>query len=468
MSQLSSLPQELLLQIIETLLPADLENFCQCSQLLREIGDDALRRHKIMKAHYRKIYFGELSYWGHPSRDYEHLVQILRRILKTHRYALYPEELVFGDCGNVLLVGRDPSEVVRAFETTNEIENDVLALRCASYFSGKHTPKDWYESKVRGGGDNIPCVALALSLLPNLRSIVLRSEKADEPEVKKLVTAIVKAGLGNSSAQLRPLSNLTNASLHELEIWLDYDHHPFQMLALIPSMRRLYGKRLTGAFQEWSHIRACKVFKNSAEIPGSIKNRMSEVTDVTLDRCLIYVSSFQKFLSGFRALRKFSYEPPYYNASVAYWDPKRIVAALMKYTSYSLEQLSLGCSGRNPNTYRLSEDEFMGSLRGFEVLSHVRVDSMMFLHSRISKSCHKQAPNRDASEMVLDILPASIKVLMVVGELSTRHQGRLLEYLSSSRADYFPKLRKFEFSDPRFLEAGSRIRGVAISRTNLD
>ena len=367
MSQLLSLPPEILLQIIDTIPPEDLESFCQCCKALMELAKDALKRHASMKAKYSEIYFGGVDEGYYMKPEIVNPVRILREILKNDRYACYPERLTIGQCDSIgfneLIMDQWINDSLNAVE---EVGDEIRALLSDSvYLNGDltcqwngYTVNDCYEAIKHGCG--LFSAALAITLLPNLRSMTFTRSSSLKSKISQMLISIIKMSLHPSSSQPIALNKLSEVHLDASRALGSQGISLLQLFALLTSMRRIHATKLVGKFSKWTEVDLCQVDGYLDTYLRNIEPQALEVTEIALHMCSISVSSFAEFLTGFKALKRFTYEatPRVMGSEIEYWNPVEITSILHKHASHSLENYILHIM----NVNLVSSEEMVNSL----------------------------------------------------------------------------------------------------------
>ena len=360
MSRLLSLPPEVLLLIIDKVLPQDLDNFCQCCPELEQFAEIALKRHKSMKI-FSHVACGLIYEHGHEPIIYQYPTQILLAILKDPRYAYYPKSLKIGSSEAEILDEETSEMMDEAYKIVEKYRDKFQALISeSSYLKRDDIVNDWKLRTKRGEGS--PMAAMAMSLLPNLESIILADLAANDEDMVEILDGIIRAYVESSPGEVLALGKLSKVSLKNDEFELR-DITMIGRFALLPSVRQIHGQGIDGLEFKWSF-----------EGPNS------GVTELVLERSAIPHSSFAVMFSRLKALQKFKYEANgvgYYDDS---WAPQSLIKTLQKYTKNCLEELDLTLLNRDQTIFDFEDDgpDFMASLRGFKKLKHVRVDFQMF------------------------------------------------------------------------------------------
>jgi hypothetical protein len=448
MSPLLRLPTEILLQIIKKVLPSDLENFCRCCKELEGISARALQNHQSMKTRHSTIFCGTSDESLTILHSSQHPVTILRAILEDDHYVHYPKEIRIGSCGPHMYDEADPQVKTETLAAIQEVGNQIVALVSKSpYLKDEDTVDRWI--KVIASGDGRACAALAISLLPNLRSITMANFSGQDDEMIEMLGGISRASIEAPPAKLPALSKLSGVRI--LNSSREWDNFVLlEFFAQLPSMRTLYGKNIEG---EFSAIRSC---------PRDFEPRHLGVTEIVLEQSSVAAASFAELFSESTALQKVKYEAitPETGLDFAFWEPDVIVALLLRYATDTLIELDLTLHDRQFRTIDFHHEEFMGSLRRFTSLKHVRVDSALFFH-KVARTwffdgsggpendfSYAEDPTTDPPEPLAKVLPIAIETLVIVGDLTTWNATKLFDGLPGLKESRLPKLQSVTFESP--------------------
>ena len=453
MFRLLSLPLEVLLRIIDEICPDDIENFCLCSRALRITADDALTRHRQMKRTCSAISC------GFPSSDSplaslevsQHPVTIIKAILADKHYRFYPKEIDIGRCRFSPNEGEEiESEAESIIRRILDDLNDqiLLLIENCPYLANADEVARWREHLFRSPGS--VCIALAVTLLPNLRSMAL--ENCVEKDV--LIEMLVKIADANVKSPLLASTVLSKLSKLFLQCTVDCGRDDFQMLsyfAVLPSIRSIHGCKIQDQY--------------NASISGPEK---SELKELILDDSAIDVRSLSNFLKGIKALKKFRYEAGAMAFRLVQWQPHRIVAILLENAQDSLQELDLDCKDVFYSRCEVSYRTPMGSLRSFTKLKHVTVLVPMLFDKKPKSGEAQEVPptiedsdpedkgsDSDASTHgqfqllpLVETMPASLETLTLVGLLDSDDAMILFSDIAILKEERLPNLRGINLNGP--------------------
>ena len=296
--------------------------------------------------------------------------------------------------------------------------------------------KDWARTVLSGflgGACAGGACALLITLLPNLNSITSIDTSSFAIDIFEMVSSIAEAFHQNDQDFPPALAKLTKVYIGGREPLETYE-----AFASLPSMRSLQGRRVVADHFTWPCYR---------------DPHTSGVTDIQWSEASIHIESLTEFLKGMRALESFTMIG---DSQEEEWDPLGIMNSLLLHAKGSLRKLSL--------TYSKGEDldndcYLSAPLNTFEVLRWVRLDVESLFDVGINNVDVDEAlPDRGfyksrfedyhygyEAQALVDILPASIETLELVGVLSEKNTASLLHKLPELKEERVPQLQKIVF-----------------------
>ena len=437
MPNIFDLPNELLIEIINLVTPESIEQFTSCCKEIYNVGRDASKIHNRYRKQYGSITCAPLQEASDLPTGYIHPLRFLAEIARDERIVEYTTELIID------YKGYDPHEHVL---NDNERE-DLYKLHHLSYEA-----EQWICTKIKNSpilaGDLMlieewtmmvlsgflgKTWALLLTLLPNLDSITSIDSLSTETEMFEMVSRINETFRQDYQDFPPALAKLTKIDIRDSQPLKIYE-----AFASLPSMRFLQGRQVIGDFFTW---------------PCYWDPHTSGVTDLQWNETSIDIESLMEFLKGIRALESFTLTG---DSQEEEWNPLGIINSLLLYAKESLRKLSL--------TYGKGEDSdndcyFSAPLSPFEVLTWVRLDVESFFDVGISNVDVDEAlPDRGffkgrsedyhygyEARPLVDMLPASIETLELVGVLSEKNTASLLRKLPELKEERVPRLKKIVF-----------------------
>ena len=426
MPLLLDLPNELLEMAMKYLLPDDLDNFIDSRKEFRTIAGRILPRHNELKRRYTRVYCG---FFCHP-------LFLLGSILHNPDIVWYVKSMFVRSCLGPDYYEEEEEDKIQqiAVECKDGIVKSVQACPYLDDIEQKN-----YIKAILSGHEAKAAVLLAC-MFPCLECIRL----SDNFEDHELVCMIQKIG------QVNRLNPGGSHALSKLDCIWEGSQLPgrfpgtklLQVLSGLPSIRRYIGRNLTEEYG-W--------------VPTEEK---SMITSLKLFDCTLDIPAFRAAFSSIANLRDFTYEnsrwgeDPYVEPWERDWLPGEMIHSLLEFAGHSLVQLDLTWTchtemqaeedaSRPMRHNRVIGDikPFMGSLRGFQVLKHIRVQNEAF----VEEDTENLAGDRTVHRLV-DLLPASVvDVTLAMPHLSKKESYRLIEGLPELKAERVPKLEKIYF-----------------------
>lgn len=412
MVDFNNLPNELILQIIELLLPEDLESFVSTCRLAYNLAWKSLREHRKLKREYR-------SWFTNPFESYNCLYVLLREILRNPRIALYVEELdvqdLFSDwpseseAGSASNSDVEPGTGLTKDSQSRDDERAMFrkAINECTYVSADDV-EEWCDVLESGMDDAV--LALLVTLLPKLKRLVVQFD----PEIALLFLETIR-GISTTSSTLSssiPLSHLTEVTLEHYDGSIDIgDLWPF---FAFPSMRFVSG------------ISVC----HNDMIP--LPERSSDVIQVNwVQPWELTTEKTKNFFGIFKALQTFRFLPE----CSTEWDVQTIRDSLILYAKHTLKTLSLYIDDLD-DWYQVCIE----GLRAFEVLKKIEINAILLLGDR--------GPFR---KTLADVLPKSIEDVTIQDYgLSRREYRSLVLDLLSVKHHCLPNVKRLSFRESFF------------------
>ncbi len=437
MPLLQDLPNELLEMVMKYLLPDDLDNFVDSRKEFRTIASKILRRHNELKRIYTRVYCG-LFY-----DDLRHPLFLLESVLHNPDIVWYVKSMFVKSCDYDDRYKQEDEDKVQKIAV--ECKDGIVKTVQACPYLDDIEQEEYIRETL--SGHEAKAVALLACMFPCLESIRLE----DNFEDNELDCLIRKVG------QVHRLDPGGSHALSKLDYIWEGSHTAgrfpgmqlLQPLSGLPSMRHYTGRNLTEEYG-WA--------------PAEEK---SMITSLKLLDCTIHTPALRSAFSGIANLRHFTYEYSRWDREpdVLYWEkdwlPGEIIHSLLETAGHSLVQLDLTWTCKREMQHeedapwRMEEDEddevigdvkpFMGSLRGFQVLKHIRVQNEAFVEEDTDNSTGDRTVHR-----VVDLLPASVvDITLAMPHLSKKESYRLMEGLPELKAERVPKLEKIYFESDK-------------------
>ncbi|KAJ4365402.1 hypothetical protein N0V95_000451 [Ascochyta clinopodiicola] len=310
-----------------------------------------------------------------------------------------------------------PEEVLKLYKTAAQ-EVSSLCSHQSVFFAAEPDdgPADFELSldNIIESGTEEAAIILLLQHLPQLRIFRMTDGGRRTGECLDLFIRKVAAGYQNPTlAPHMPLQHLRTAAIAHYDsegacyiAWAVY-------FLCIPSLRTFAALSMgDGGLDE--HEEAC--LRNLTGAP------VSNVEELSFDHCQFDVQSLKVILSMSKNLKRFSYQSGSATVAYAYYEPRRVIEALVTYAGHSLEEIEmLGCEVG----FEDGEDDLsFTSLREFTALKALRCETRWLLRSddtdlgdgeALSQGFHSEEDAGEALEDPRDNLPESLEELYLDG-----------------------------------------------------
>lgn len=403
-----------------------------------------------------------------------HPIIALRDFILDEESALYPRTLIFGyieeeeeeedmpdsddlEAEEGQIADSDLADVVA--QLGDRLLPKVLEVSRVLRLDTDWT-KAWASTIVSGDLEMAAC--LLITLLPNLEKlrIIDGCRYCDDPPFYSTVSSILEAATDakRDVTGLNTFQNLTEVGLHGTvdSCWY-VDGDVGRELITLPSLRTVKGRYVSGeSLLDRQDHKPVLSFEPKSNI-ATLEFHQSSIDMGSLCSCLGKIKALQYFIYDFCADVALGYQT---------WEPRAIVGILQLFAGRSLVHLELtGVTDIYSVRFRRGEP-FIGSLRAFEVLETLRLETVM-LHKEVDgtddgspdEPLEGLAPGITENdwagglnalvepERLVDILPASAKRLRLVGGLSYKEANEMLENLVELKDERIPNLRRIFFED---------------------
>lgn len=417
MPTLLHLPNEILLQIIEETRPDSIKSFVWSCKKIRTLGAKALMQHVEDLDRYEAPIFGV---WNNNSGGNVNPYAYLSDILFKPRRALYVNHLfIYNRSFTITQVRQAPFTEQVLLKIDGLCDLFFRSNRCP-YIKGDEVEK-WVD-KLRLGDTNA-AACLFLTLLPQLEALsIIDYSKQGYAD---MIYEISKANQSPHRTIPGPLA------LHKLDTITINDaigmNRPgekfgiYEACMTLPSLRTLEGHHIDSNFDRWP---------SKEEFPLE-----SNVTDIVFQNSAINAESFARLLTRTKNLQRFTY------------DFARLVGITGDYTAMSLKNILVQSNAHslthldfNFHGFPVNDDaRFIGSLRQFQKLKHLRVEGNMFI-KYMSETA--DLPGQQRLVDLLPLLPASLKTLTLLPQSADVKVTYTLDKLRKKRKDCLPNLRR--------------------------
>ena len=458
MPSLLDLPNEIVILIANVVHAAEIESFSSCNKRIHWLSEEALKKHKRMKAQYGELDFGGCAPWLWTSRRQgrrPNPIFFLRNILNDDNLAHYPTKLFISE-----VTGQVEDWSLWSLEWQEEMQEKIMeALAdCRDSITTKVEGCPYIEPEERQcwiqeifGGSEATLLALLILYLPNLRSITFANTCWAELERLEQLTAKIAVATRESKPNPCPLDKLSHLGLER--VCNLFEDRPGTPIMGLPSLRRLSGDSVTGHDLKWSE-----------PYPST------DIADISLIRSHIDVHSFKSILSNVKGLQTFKYSFAIYSSYwILDWDPRSIVQILQTYATHSLKSLDLTIYsvylGNNMGA------TFVDCLPDFQALKRVRLQHNMFVEMIPTPTSRTNRPialdkEAEASPLevaekrihrLVDLLPASIEIVDLICPLRGKTEAlAMMEGLPELKESRLPRLSALRMEVDEKLDVGMK------------
>ena len=309
MARLESLPDELHLMIwdaIQRFQPDDIANYALACPHIRALATSILKENRWLKKHLTSVINYQSTLEGeHEKAQHIKTFHLLEIVTINPTHGLYVKKLTIGDGDS-----RSSFETERQFWQYWRIPGRIWASVAAhphfiyypewtlplpeqavkdSEYLDANADSSWVaRMKLSHCG---PCLAFLLTLLPNLTSLVVNQNGANDNWFLEFIEDITR------SPNPTVLSNLISVDISGIQ--RHDEQTPWKVLRVffnIPSLKKLKACRLKDATSDAGR-----------EIKKFSHERNSNVTDLDLQNCDLNEGSLGQVLSLFKSLESFTY-----------------------------------------------------------------------------------------------------------------------------------------------------------------
>ena len=462
MPQLLDLANEILYKIVDQIHPNDIVNFSLCRKDIHELAKNAVALHVRRK----RILENIVLHGCHRHRPNSHPIGLIRDICMDWRNGEYTKSLIIQCCHNPDSTPEDDDpdqyeEDARLYETEKKeddkcvqsvmqsiqdyIEEKVVESGIPTLSQlrrgEKHTDdtvsrsrfdvEDACEHVKKGRRDTM--LALLLLFLPNLERLQLAQFTWGVFDLLSMIDLISPQNLQGVPRSRRPLMNLSQVYLlGSDDNRAGEDFNLFMPFAALPSMRSI-----NGAFVEGQDMINDWIFAPHT----------SSITEITLRESAVRPECLAEMIGAIKVLKRFVYDYTVnYDAGVA-MHIQNIIGILLEHAKHCLEFLQI-TGDWNLRIGERGSHPCKGSLRGFEVLKEVVLDSYVYVEPA-SDGDPGYIPNNIINgensgytvRSLVEVLPPSIETIQLVGSELAEHVPRFLRHLLEQKELRLPRFR---------------------------
>ncbi|KAL6714559.1 hypothetical protein ACLMJK_007984 [Lecanora helva] len=466
MPNLLDLANETLLSIIDYVSGHTAEELSSTCRLLNNLTRDKMRIHKQKKQTLSTVTFESIHEFElHDPR----MLRYLRQIFDDEEYALYPRKLVLGTEGSTFMPWGESDDDDEDGDIDGSFEDRMKAAILQRYqqIFLKASPaagaRDW--QSLMGGYDNLRTFVFLIYLLPDLEILTIDPFFFGNPQEEgRFMNRFEWISKSLRQERMPALSKLREIRFsgfcEEGGIWKCTALSVFLSNRLkLPSLRKLIFK---------------SVYSENLVMPS--KQCAANISTIGFFQSSIAGHKMRMILSSAAGLRGFTYSFKIahypHEWTECLWEPRLTVEALHEFSRATLEYLNLtACIDWERDEPQLNfntHEPCIGSLRSFICLRSVRlqmstlykeVEDAPFKHNEHSHviTGRNRIPVSDIflqgsdwlvePQRLVDIMPASLERLELVGGVDIEDGRYMLSGLSELKEERVPKLRTIIFKD---------------------
>ncbi|KAL8787425.1 MAG: hypothetical protein Q9213_002202 [Squamulea squamosa] len=429
-------PNEILLEIILRIPNADLDNFTSTCKTIRCLAASLIRKHRERKRLYAKIVYGDPGR-NNPNTTWYHPTLMLRDLLRDDMLC-YPTELFIGDRNYEDVDwddGDDGEGSSKVHDALGSFHEDVEPLmRPIPYLNGDIT----LASGILNEGDIGATLGLLLNLLPNLTALKIIDYNVNSQGMRNLKQVLdgmlAKCNECSSVAERGsavPLNKLRHVTFtRSARVMMDdeWNLSTWAPLFYLPSMRSVRAEYVIADEETWHY-------------PGL----RSKVEKLVLLHANVGIGSLDTYLKDIENLQHFEFHYDLSSMDAGYI-LRHVMHKLLVYAGHSLCYLELG-GGSIEAQYARAADLFIRSLKSFQCLETIRLESGMFIEPAQPEEGTAGQVTAGYARKLIDLLPKS--AIRVVFQETTGVGkdlvGSMLHSLPESKVDLLPNLRSITF-----------------------
>ncbi|KAL8644637.1 MAG: hypothetical protein Q9210_007151, partial [Variospora velana] len=425
----------IVLRIVDELVPEDLVSFILTNKAICQVSGHALRNHQALMKKYSSIRFGDAASLDGEHFDEYHPLYLLEAILQNPRIARYPIKILIGDYTDDYAFDND-SAAEHSAGIISDWKSEIAALGTENrWLNGEWRRHAWREALL------VPTnhayhLAILLTMLPNLELIKITSmsNRISQP-IREIVWAIAAANQDPASpTHEQALTNLLEISLDCSDTEYGEDITMYAPFTALPSVRCVHGCMIDG---EYSH--ECQ--RRDEWHEGPQPSQLRQVEEIQIVYSAIDRDAWEWMFQAIGPnLKRFIYDHNGLRSSMAYYDPAGIIELLRTHSSHCLVRLDITTDMDTEDgdmddiddmTGEILRTRFASDMRMFTALRVLRLDDTAF-----------QKPRGGAIVRLVDVLPASIRVLKLVREITVGDPADLFVGLAEGKKVLLPELKK--------------------------
>ena len=483
MFPLLSLPDELILHVIDQLHPTTIEPLAACgNKKVKSLIQERLDQHRNRKACYSTLVFGgyqvrdrlqERLGWqiSSPFNIEDCACRFISKYIQDNDLAHYPKTL----CLDTSDFDDDECEYGLEFTLAQAVGSKlpsqiVSSIRLCAF------PEEEEEEKNSDDTVNRSCcnwdldTAILFAILPNLESVFL-VESHDGDLLRgcfsRFVRHVAAASRGTGATRYnfeRALPLLKELTIEFDDISDDDGSVPyvvsqenirtFAPFAMLPSMRTIQGRYVTGRNDSDEYHSSVFLW------PFDTPMRSLSITTISFINSAINGPTFKSFIEGFTALREFTYHHEDSLGGGDLYQPQDIVEVLRTFAADTLVNLDLSARQSELNL-REKAGQHVISLHAFTALKFVRVDDAIFVQpdwenfiediseNQAMGTTEKNDGDKTSMDGLCSLLPITCETLNLIHY--RRGTWKLFRNLLGQKDSRLPNMKKITIEDTNWM-----------------
>ena len=455
MATLLALPNEILLNIIEELIPDDLPYFALSCKRMQALSQKSLISYRECKKKYAVVKFH-----GCPEQDNEsHLPALLQHMIADQKIAFYPRSMILEfpncsiRCAHIFEHNPGNGDNDHSDNEAKKVGSIEKLDRIINHFGNGTTKNEDETTDQRLGVGKVwlyesnqwsTMLGLLLTTFPNIETLTVRYFSNLLIKVQDLLWNAVEENRGPGRTGPTILTKLKTIIVDDSRLEGLDDAEVFACFALFPSVERLVGKHLAsqyplGSHEGWTMSEYLRLWHPSLA-----------VTEINFQDSRLTFEYFSHLLRGITRLKRFTYGflgGPLGGCFGT--DPYRLIDLLLLHSKTTLEYLELKGFSHKP-AYPPDGTGY-GCLRDFEALKEVRVHAGLWTiseghHQAFCSQLDCIRHEEYIAFPLVEMLPSCVETVLFEGRFHMLGVNHLLIDLTrSSKGRRLRSLKKIAF-----------------------
>ena len=447
---LTSLPNEILIQIIDCACPEDFESCSLVCKTIWRLAASRAEEYNTLKRQYENVSIAVRDYdFAHPRNHHlevpetyselAHPIELLYDLWKRPIVARYVERLLFNQhCDE-----NPGDEISKKIEMCNGclpfLEESNYAERATCLDNQrinatriKHDISNWHNDIL--AGDPGSTFVLLLTLLPNLKSVELINTSDYHRQYLNGTTEVI--AMDAAANRPHPLSSLAVTRIENLGDHFVTPLQTFASFAALPSVRKLIGYRVQADY-------------SYSDYNWPFGDHVSRVEEIEVSDGSVSAKHIESFVAPLPSLRIFRWHHrPSDDGAAFHWNGGAFLRAIGRRAGPKLERLSLSIASRFESLTAL------GSFKDFPKLEFLEVDvKLLFgeqeqgledeaiLQARGWGPGYHDEVAETPLPKIVDIVPPSLKMLrLIIGKYRRSAWTLFRGFSREEKERYLPEL----------------------------